>query len=261
MRKNHNIEYSSKKVESILEKGIKEANPFFQRIPYLKDKNILFMYTASEMTELINCSKNVLYFAENYLSIDDTPLKLKDFQKSLLENYIRNKFNISKTDKYAGSSTVNAILILWEAVFNFDYSISIIAYQKRDLYRTFDKIEEFMKQLPFFMKPGIVKKTNMQWLFDNGSSITNIIIQKNGIIAYDRYFLVGSEYFWDGYFNDFLMNALPIISHRKKSKLVITGSPLMDSLDPKGRTAYNELIEKSKSNSTSFKLMDFTKSV
>jgi hypothetical protein len=67
--------------------------------PHLRPAETKLAYTKEHLLEYRKCSKDVVYFAENYVYINDpnkgrTLITLYPFQKKLLKQLDNNKYNI-----------------------------------------------------------------------------------------------------------------------------------------------------------------------
>ena len=74
--------------------------------PFLKKPNQALSYTDHDIQEYIKCKNDIIYFAENYMTIigDKGPQKftLYPYQKKMLKMFVKNKFNIVTTARQAG---------------------------------------------------------------------------------------------------------------------------------------------------------------
>lgn len=73
----------------------------------LKKHEVASDYTQDEIIEFIKCSKDINYFAENYVKITHPdkgliPLELYPFQKKMLNNLNDNRFNILLASRQCG---------------------------------------------------------------------------------------------------------------------------------------------------------------
>lgn len=93
--------YSSEIIAQIVKDqatgGEPDMEPFFHGQTEYRDSGIAFEYTDHEMTELIKCSEDPIYFVETYCKfLNDkgrTTIKLRDYQKKLLGIYTAEKYD------------------------------------------------------------------------------------------------------------------------------------------------------------------------
>lgn len=96
--------WSTEKVNQFLykvEDGLIDISrgPFHNQNSNYRKDNLVFDYTNEEILELKKCAQSVTYFAETYCKVmTDNGLEkisLRDYQKSLLDGYSKNRFNIT----------------------------------------------------------------------------------------------------------------------------------------------------------------------
>jgi hypothetical protein len=94
--KNKNRIWTTEEVNNLIhlirDKGYNPKNhPFFEGNPNWKAPGINYEYTEEEFIECIKCSRDVVYFANNYAySMTDEgvrQLNLRDYQEDVLETY------------------------------------------------------------------------------------------------------------------------------------------------------------------------------
>lgn len=93
-------------------------NPFYEGEIGLRKPNVTFKMSQDEIQEYIKCKTDVQYFAENYCWVkgekgEPVQLKLRDYQKEILDNFFNNRFNILMASRQIGkcSSLLTSILI------------------------------------------------------------------------------------------------------------------------------------------------------
>lgn len=104
------IVWSSKSIELAL-KALDEGqglrvSPFLKSDPNLRKANLVFQYTEEEIEELIHCKKDIIYFAEKYVLLKTEKglqhIKLRPYQKRLLQNYQNNRWCITLQARQSG---------------------------------------------------------------------------------------------------------------------------------------------------------------
>jgi len=68
---------------------------------------ITHSYTEEQLTEIIKCKKDIIYFIEKYVKIINldegmVPFKLYDYQKEMIQNFKDNKFVICLLSRQMG---------------------------------------------------------------------------------------------------------------------------------------------------------------
>ena len=138
--------------------------------------------------EIIKCATNPIYFIETYLTIFDqtqgsagmiVPFKLFDFQKTLIDSYMNNRFIIANKYRQAGVSTCTCAYIAWYVMFNNNRQVAIVA-DKLETARDelMSDVVEFIMSCPVWLRPKTgkdaennLKDTQKLKIYDNGSRL------------------------------------------------------------------------------------------
>jgi hypothetical protein len=80
---------------------------WFQNLRGVKKSNITFAMTDDEFEEYIKCKINIHYFAEKYCQIKREdgsigPMKLRDYQKDIIDLYTKNPRSILMASRQTG---------------------------------------------------------------------------------------------------------------------------------------------------------------
>ena len=227
--------WTTKKVEQTteaIENGYEVPTPFHENNPAYKKGNIVFEYTELEMDEIKRCARDIVYFANNHCQVmtDDgyMRIKLRDYQEDMLLSFQANRFNICLAPRQIGKTICSAIFLTWFLLFNFDKNVMLLANKGTTTREILDKIRAVVEGLPFFMKPGIIKKDVMSMKFDNECRIMGQNTTKNAGIGFTIHLLFLDEFAhvdsWIA--EEFYGNIYPTLSSSQISKIVIT-SPLL----------------------------------
>lgn len=91
---------------------------WFQNLRGIRKANLTFAMTDNEFEEYIKCKINIHYFAENYCQIkreDGTvgPMKLRDYQKDIIDLYSKNPRSILMASRQTGkcNSFITNVLV------------------------------------------------------------------------------------------------------------------------------------------------------
>jgi len=200
-----------------------------QNLPTVDTK---FEYTPEMVAEIKKCKKNILHFAENHFTIinlDRGKEKIALFpcQKKVLRSLRDNRFVILLSSRQAGKSTMMTIYSLWNACFNDDQRILIVANKEQTAKNIFKRVRLAYEQLPNFLKPGVVEYGQTSMTLSNGSSIGISTTSSDAgrgesvnITILDELAFIDNhivEKFWESVY--------PIISSSKKSKIFIASTP------------------------------------
>lgn len=231
--------WTSKKVEEVLEKhndGLIEIkgmanSPFFSADMELRKYNILFEYTPDEIDEIRKCRTDILYFADKYckLMTDNgiQTISVRDYQKEVLLNLVNERFICFMASRQIGKSTMTSIFITWYLCFHYDKNILMIADVSDTTKEVIDKTWSIYRNLPFFIKPGVVNDAVMQKRFDNGVRIIGRnTSSKAGIgFAIDVLFMDEFAHIDSTFIEKFYKSVYPTVSSKTNSKVIITSTP------------------------------------
>ena len=191
-----------------------------------------FEYTPEMVSELKKCKKNILYFAENFfyiVNLDRGKEKIGLFscQKRVLRSLRDNRFVILLSSRQSGKTTMMTIYCLWNACFNEDQRILIVANKEQTAKNIFKRVRLAYEQLPNYLKPGVVEYGQTSVTFTNGSSIGISTTSSDAgrgesvnVTILDELAFIDNhivEKFWESVY--------PIISSSKKSKIFIASTP------------------------------------
>ena len=207
-------------------------NPWFQNEVGVRRSGLTFMMTDDEINEYINCKLDINYFAEKYCRIKTEDgsvqnIKLRDYQKKILDLYTKNRFSILCGSRQIGKTVNAAIAMLHFITFNNDKNIMIVANIRGTTIEIIDKIKNIYIQLPFFLKVGIKNWNQQSIIFENGCRIKSSARSKTPAIGYTIDFLYLDEFAHipSNIIEPYYTAAFPTVSAIENSKIVITSTP------------------------------------
>lgn len=137
-----------------------------------------FIVSKSHADELKECERDVRNFAR-FIQVEDPKFGLsrltpRNYQLGLLKRYQKNNLNIVRSTRQSGLSTMNAIYMLWYAIFNPNKTIVLCSGKIRFAKDQLDSIKEMYKTLPghLRLKAGAVSFTKERIVFENKSAIS-----------------------------------------------------------------------------------------
>ena len=204
---------------------------------YLGNKNLptesaQFEYTPEMVKNLKKAKQNLLYFAENYFYIVNLDtgrqtIKLHRCQKRALRNMRDNRFVVMLASRQCGKTTMMTIYALWNACFNKDQRVLIVANKEGTAIEIFQRVRLAYEELPNWLKPGVKEYGKTSMTLANGSRIgistttgTAARGQSVNCLILDELAFIDPhlvEPFWNSVY--------PIISSSKKSKIFIASTP------------------------------------
>lgn len=242
---------TTRKVNEIIKKesqGLKltlNEHIWFDKQFGVRKSKLKFAMTKGEIDEYAKCKMDVHYFANKYCQIkkeDGTigPMKLRDYQKDIVDLYINNKYSILMASRQTGKTVSAAIVILHFCLFNDDKGVMIVANKGTTTEEIVTKIKGIYKLLPFFLKKGIVNWNLSSITFDNGCRIKTEKRTKEPAIGFtiDLLYLDEFAHIPDNIITPYYTAVVPIVSSIDNSKIIITSTP-------KGLNLFHKLLTES----------------
>ena len=204
---------------------------------YLGNENLpteqaRFEYTPEKIKQLKKAKRNLLYFAEQYFYIVNLDtgrqtINLHKCQKRALRKMRDNRFVIMLASRQCGKTTMMTIYALWNACFNDDQRVLIVANKEGTAIEIFQRVRLAYEELPNWLKPGVKEYGKTSMMLANGSRIgistttgTAARGQSVNCLILDELAFIETnlvEPFWKSVY--------PIISASKKSKIFIASTP------------------------------------
>lgn len=184
-----------------------------------------------QFNELKMCENNILYFANKYIKISDNisvkQITLNDFQRSVVDKFqgSSSSFFLSG-ERMTGKTTVAAIILLHEALFNSKSVGAIFAPKQVMSDYMLELIVEMYERLPNFLTISKVTSKNKQRLeFDNDSCILSVGSQPHMLTGIDvsTVYIDQSEFMSDD-LNRVIADSIVKLTTKPSSKLFILSS-------------------------------------
>ena len=192
-------------------------------------------YTTKHKTEMIEeireCSLDIVYFAEKYFTIINFKngkevIKLPQFQKNLLYNFVEKKNTVVLAPRQSFKTTTSLIYALWYGVFNSNKRIVLLYNNKNMSKITLLELKTAYEELPEFLKPAIVKYDSNSIHFDNDSQITVESLRPDSmrgmtpdVVIIDEFAFVNKTIA-----KEFFVSHFPIYE-QNHTKLIISSTP------------------------------------
>lgn len=125
------------------------------------------------------------------------------------------------------NTVVASIFVSWYVLFHVDRNALILANKGATTKEIIDKSKTLLENLPFFLKPGILKNDVMNMKFDNGCRIIGQSTTKKSAIGFTIHLLFMDEFAHinPSFIESFYENVYPTISSSKVSRVIITSTP------------------------------------
>ena len=140
--------------------------------------------SSEEIKELANCVKDPFYFS-NFVNVvhpvrGKVKFELYPYQRSVLYQFLKNRFNIILKFRQAGITELISLYCLWLAMYHPNKKINIISIKDTVAKKVLKKIKYMYKNLPFHLQTPIVNGRSGEYgtaeevEFSNGSFIASI---------------------------------------------------------------------------------------
>lgn len=130
-------------------------------------------------------------------------------------------------DILSHNTICSSIYIAWYVLFNFDRNALILSNKGATTREIIDKAKIIIDNLPFFVKPGIIKNDVFNMKFDNGCRIIGQSTTKKAAIGFTIHLLFMDEFahIHSSFLDTFYENVYPTISSSNVSRVIITSTP------------------------------------
>ncbi len=218
------------KYKKLLKLNIKP--PTFVTLTSGERKNVDDLTVDEQEEQFIKCALNPIYFIETFLKIFDqtrgkhgliVPFILFDFQKDLINAYIKNDHNVANKYRQAGISTATCAYLAWHVAFNKNRSVAIIADKLGTAQdELMADVVNFIEGCPSWLVPKPTRKnTQSRKRYDNGSEI-GAFAAKSGLRGYTPTLLFWDETAWTEKGDKFWESASPTMQTGGSSIFVST---------------------------------------
>ncbi len=228
--------WSTERINSLMEliddgKEIKHT-PFWDGKSDFRAANIVFEYTSEELEEITKCKNDAIYFSKYCRVMTDDGIQnieLRDYQYDIIKDFTdpKNRFNILKSARQVGKTICTGISLTHYLLFNTDKNLMILSNTGSTTTEILDKIKVIIQNLPWFLKPGIVKNDVMTMKYDNGCRLFGRNTTKAAGVSFTIHFLYVDEFahIHPSFLESLWRSVFPTLSSSKISRCIITSTP------------------------------------
>lgn len=208
-----------------------DYSPFYDNKTDHRQAEIVFEYSQEELGEMARCAADVVYFGEKYcFSMTDEGIRritLRPYQRDMLKSFQENRFNVLLASRQIGKTVTSSIFIAWYICFHYDRNVMVVANKLATTSEIVDKIRIILKNLPFFMKPGIVSGGVTGMRFDNGNRLFSQATTKTAAIGFTIHLLFADEFahIHSNFLLPFYRSIYPTLSSSKISRMIVCSTP------------------------------------
>lgn len=189
-------------------------------------------YTQVQLLELAKCCDDVEYFIETYVKVVHTdhgvvPFKLYDYQKRFIKGLLGSRFNIIKSFRQSGKSSVSAAVLLHYSIFNKDKTVAILANKASQAREVLSRLQLMYEYLPNWLQHGIKTWNKGDIEYDNGSKVFTAATSANAVRGRSISWLYLDEFGFidNNKAEDFFVSSYPTVSSGLTTKITITSTP------------------------------------
>jgi hypothetical protein len=208
------------------------SEEFYLGNPLLKKANTKHEFSGNQIEEFINCSRDPVYFANNYIKIVTLdhglqPFTMYPFQKNMLRSFHDNRFNICKLPRQSGKSTTVVSYLLHYAIFNDNVNVAILANKANTARDLLARLQTGYENLPRWLQQGILSWNKGSLELENGSKIfassTSASSVRGG--TYNIIFLDEFAFVPNQVADNFFSSVYPTITSGSSSKVIVVSTP------------------------------------
>lgn len=206
--------------------------------PRLKRPGTPMQFTAEQVSELLKCADDPVYFAKKYIKIVNLDKGLMNFemwpfQEDMLQKFHENRFVICKMPRQVGKSTTIIAYLIHQLIFRMGEdeadrtNIAILANKGATARELMGRLQLAYENLPGWMQQGVVTWNKGNIELENGSkamaaSTSSSAVRGNSfnIIFLDEFAFVPNNQA-DQFFN----SVYPTISSGKTTKVLMVSTP------------------------------------
>ena len=196
----------------------------------LKKKGVQISWTQEQVAEYVKCSRDPIYFAENYIQIVHVdhgliPMHLYDYQRDIIEKITNNRRAAVVTSRQAGKTTTAVAVILQFILFNEHKTVALLANKGDAAREILDRIKIAYEALPQWMQQGVVEWNKGSVTFENGCKIIAAATSSSAIRGKSVSFLYIDETAFVENWDEFFASVFPTISSGNTTKILLTSTP------------------------------------
>jgi len=204
---------------------------------YLGNKNLKRVgvpveYTQEQVKEYIKCSRDAAYFIRNYVKIVNVDTGLVDFdlwpfQEEMVHKFNDNRFVICKLPRQVGKTTTVAAYILWQVLFNDQYSVAILANKLAQAREILGRIQTAYEWLPKWLQQGVKEWNKGNIELENGSEILASATSSSAIRGTSQNLIYLDEFAFvpNNLQEEFFASVFPTVSSGTSTKVLVTSTP------------------------------------
>lgn len=200
--------------------------------PLLKAPGVQIDFTKEQIEEYVKCAHDAKYFIESHIKIVNVDkglvsFNLYDFQETMVDTFVDNRFSICKLPRQSGKSTTVVGYMLWNILFNDNQNCAILANKGQLARDLLAKIQLSYENLPKWLQQGVITWNKGNIELENGSKVVASSTSSSAIRggSYNLIFLDEFAFVSMNLAEEFFASVYPTISSGSTSKIIIVSTP------------------------------------
>lgn len=200
--------------------------------PNLKRINMQLQLTEDQIREYIRCTKDPIYFIENYVKIITldkgfVQISLYPFQKQAITDINNNRRVIVKAGRQVGKTTMVVGYILWYILFNEDKFVAILANKAPTAREILNRVKIAYESLPLWLQQGVRVWNKGDIELENNCRVLASSTASSAIRGFSISLLYLDEFAFvpSNIAEEFFTSVYPTISSGTTSKILISSTP------------------------------------
>ena len=209
------------------------AENSFSGNPNLKKIGINISFTEEQILEYQKCSKDPVYFIDNYcyiITLDHgiQPFKLYDCQKEKIKVIHENRKVILMEGRQQGKTQSSVAYILWYTLFQEAKNVAILANKETAAREAMSRYQMMYENLPIWMQQGVKVWNKGDIELENGSKVFTSATTASGIRgkSVNMLYIDEAAIIPNNIAEAFFTSVYPVISAGVTTKILITSTPL-----------------------------------
>ena len=169
----------------------------YKNNPNLKKVGVYLSYGELILNEYYYCSKNPLYFINNYCKIltkdGISYIQTRDYQNDLLDALTSKDDLVLNMPRQSGKSITTALYLIHQILFNPNKIVGILSNKLSLSMEILDKIKKIYVELPLFLQQGIVSWNKTYIELENGCKVITSATNNDSFRGYTIHILVVDE--------------------------------------------------------------------
>ena len=201
--------------------------------PNLKNIGHEHEFTQEQLKEYIKCSKDPIYFIENYVQIITLdrglqPFKLYECQKKKVDLILNNRKVILMEGRQQGKTVTAAACILHYTIFQSDKTVAIMGNKTASAREVLARYQTMYENLPIWMQQGVKTWNKGDVELENNCRIFTSATTTSGIRGKSVNWLYIDEaaIIPNNVADEFFASVYPTISAGETTKILLTSTPL-----------------------------------